>query len=220
MTINFLHTCVITSRISGFSLCVPLLRVDNSGMSSQMSELGSNAESDVGIEAQYFGSVGSSDRVAMNISENLYLAITRGQQYCDLDFAIPMTLTYVTIFITGVFGNVMTCLVVIRNPTMQTATNYYLFSLAISDLTLLLLGMPFLRFVVNRLTLRGFTFHGTRYFCPWILGEMQSFQEEFQMSPFRSESLKKQWQSELAQLRLRVTAYYKRFWVCTSAIYK
>ncbi|XP_068992734.1 neuropeptides capa receptor-like isoform X2 [Neodiprion pinetum] len=111
-------------------------------MSSQMTELGSNAESDVGIAAQYFGSVGSSDRVAMNISENLYLAITWGQQYCDLDFAIPMTLTYVTIFITGVFGNVMTCLVVIRNPTMQTATNYYLFSLAISDLTLLLLGLP------------------------------------------------------------------------------
>ncbi|XP_046595369.1 neuromedin-U receptor 2-like [Neodiprion lecontei] len=123
MTINFLRVRLRSTASSG--------RHD--------SNLWSNAESDVGIAAQYFGSVGSSDRVAMNISENLYLAITLGQQYRDLDFAIPMTLTYVTIFITGVFGNVMTCLVLIRNPTMQTATNYYLFSLAISDLTLLLL---------------------------------------------------------------------------------
>ncbi|XP_046738106.1 neuropeptides capa receptor-like [Diprion similis] len=88
------------------------------------------------------GSHGSSDPVTMDSFESSYIADRLGPKYLDIEFAIPMTLTYMTIFITGVFGNVMTCLVIIRNPTMQTATNYYLFSLAISDLTLLLLGLP------------------------------------------------------------------------------
>ncbi|XP_050346613.1 pyrokinin-1 receptor-like isoform X2 [Nymphalis io] len=46
------------------------------------------------------------------------------------------------IFITGLFGNLFTCVVIIRNKSMHTATNYYLFSLAISDLLLLVSGMP------------------------------------------------------------------------------
>ncbi|XP_034947268.1 neuropeptides capa receptor-like [Chelonus insularis] len=43
----------------------------------------------------------------------------------------------------GIFGNVITCWVILRNPMMQTATNYYLFNLALSDLLLLVLGLPF-----------------------------------------------------------------------------
>jgi len=35
---------------------------------------------------------------------------------------------------TGVIGNVTTCVVIARNSYMHTATNYYLFSLAISDM--------------------------------------------------------------------------------------
>ena len=51
-----------------------------------------------------------------------------------------MTAIYVTLFITGVVGNVATGVVIIRNRSMHTATNYYLFSLALSDLVILLLG--------------------------------------------------------------------------------
>ena len=51
-----------------------------------------------------------------------------------------MTAIYVTLFITGVVGNVAVCVVIIRNRSMHTATNYYLFSLAVSDLVILLLG--------------------------------------------------------------------------------
>lgn len=43
-------------------------------------------------------------------------------------------------FVTGVIGNFAVCIVIIHNKTMHTATNYYLFSLAISDLIILLLG--------------------------------------------------------------------------------
>lgn len=59
-----------------------------------------------------------------------------------LGTVVPMTIVYVVILLTGVLGNVMTCVVISRNRYMHTATNFYLFSLAVSDLLLLLLGLP------------------------------------------------------------------------------
>lgn len=53
---------------------------------------------------------------------------------------ILVTICYSLIFIAGILGNVITCTVISRNKTMHTATNYYLFNLAISDLILLLSG--------------------------------------------------------------------------------
>ncbi|XP_015250249.1 PREDICTED: neuromedin-U receptor 1-like [Cyprinodon variegatus] len=55
---------------------------------------------------------------------------------------LPVCLIYLLIFLIGVVGNVLTCTVISRNKVMWTPTNYYLFSLAISDLLVLLLGMP------------------------------------------------------------------------------
>lgn len=59
-----------------------------------------------------------------------------------LYIVIPITIIYVIIFITGLVGNIATCIVIARNKSMHTATNYYLFSLAISDLLLLISGLP------------------------------------------------------------------------------
>ncbi len=59
-----------------------------------------------------------------------------------LTTVIPMTVVYALILLTGVIGNVCTCVVIARNKYMHTATNYYLFSLAVSDLLLLILGLP------------------------------------------------------------------------------
>lgn len=53
---------------------------------------------------------------------------------------ILVTMCYSFIFIAGILGNVITCAVIYRNKSMHTATNYYLFNLAISDLILLLSG--------------------------------------------------------------------------------
>lgn len=50
---------------------------------------------------------------------------------------------YGLIFISGTVGNICTCIVIVRNSYMQTATNYYLFSLAISDVLILILGKNF-----------------------------------------------------------------------------
>ncbi|XP_060817027.1 neuropeptides capa receptor-like isoform X2 [Bombus pascuorum] len=79
-----------------------------------------------------------------NISDELeYLEKIRGPKYLSLTLVVPVTLTYVIIFVTGFVGNVITCIVIWRNPTMQTPTNYYLFNLAVSDLLFLILGLPF-----------------------------------------------------------------------------
>ncbi|XP_038574371.1 neuromedin-U receptor 1-like [Micropterus salmoides] len=55
---------------------------------------------------------------------------------------LPVCLTYLTIFTVGLLGNSLTCAVILRYRVMQTPTNYYLLSLAVSDLLVLLLGMP------------------------------------------------------------------------------
>lgn len=60
----------------------------------------------------------------------------------NLTMMVVMTVIYMLITITGVLGNVATCIVIVRNRIMHTATNYYLFSMAISDLLLLAFGMP------------------------------------------------------------------------------
>ncbi|XP_034742928.1 neuromedin-U receptor 1 [Etheostoma cragini] len=55
---------------------------------------------------------------------------------------LPVSVIYLTIFMVGVLGNSLTCSVILRHRVMQTRTNYYLLSLAASDLLVLLLGMP------------------------------------------------------------------------------
>lgn len=50
---------------------------------------------------------------------------------------------YVVIFILGVFGNVLVCYVVFRNKAMQTVTNLFITNLALSDILLCILAVPF-----------------------------------------------------------------------------
>ncbi|CAN2387316.1 Belongs to the G-protein coupled receptor 1 family [Pristimantis euphronides] len=69
-----------------------------------------------------------------------YLAYLCGPKRSRL--SLPMTLVYAIIFLVGVSGNLLVCLVILKNHNMRTPTNYYLFSLAVSDLLVLLLGMP------------------------------------------------------------------------------
>ncbi|XP_049868569.1 pyrokinin-1 receptor-like [Pectinophora gossypiella] len=82
-----------------------------------------------------------------NITDNFSMSAVDptdifGPQRDSLYIVLPITIIYTLIFITGLFGNIFTCIVIIRNKSMHTATNYYLFSLAISDLLLLVSGMP------------------------------------------------------------------------------
>lgn len=51
--------------------------------------------------------------------------------------------TYIFIFIMGVFGNVLVCFVVFRNRLMQSVTNLFITNLALSDILLCILAVPF-----------------------------------------------------------------------------
>jgi 7 transmembrane receptor (rhodopsin family) len=57
-----------------------------------------------------------------------------------LSIILPISICYFIIFVTGILGNVITCVVIAKNKTMHTATNYYLFNLAVSDFLVLIFG--------------------------------------------------------------------------------
>ena len=63
-----------------------------------------------------------------------------GSRHRSMAETIILTIVYGIIFITGVLGNVCTCIIIAKNSYMQTATNYYLVSLACSDMLTLILG--------------------------------------------------------------------------------
>lgn len=73
----------------------------------------------------------------LNSISNVTLATSKRD---PLTVLVPVSVCYAIIFIAGVLGNVITCTVISRNKSMHTATNYYLFNLAVSDLLLLLSG--------------------------------------------------------------------------------
>ncbi|XP_026736233.1 neuropeptides capa receptor-like isoform X2 [Trichoplusia ni] len=75
-------------------------------------------------------------------SEAEMLWVIMGPRTLPLKRIIPISALLLVIFATGVVGNVAVCVVIVKHPAMHTATNYYLFSLAASDLLLLLFGLP------------------------------------------------------------------------------
>ena len=60
-------------------------------------------------------------------------------QYVQILFC----LLYSSILILGLFGNVLVCYVVCRNKAMQTVTNLFITNLALSDILLCILAVPF-----------------------------------------------------------------------------
>ncbi|XP_053300240.1 neuromedin-U receptor 1 [Pleuronectes platessa] len=57
-------------------------------------------------------------------------------------FFLQVTSVYLLIFLTGLSGNLLTCVVIAKHKKMRNPTNLYLVSLAMSDLLVLLFGMP------------------------------------------------------------------------------
>ncbi|BFZ24898.1 hypothetical protein BsWGS_27936 [Bradybaena similaris] len=76
------------------------------------------------------------------VSREDYLAYTLGPRHISAAALVILSFLYIVIFLTGVLGNLCTCVVITRNRCLHTATNYYLFSLAISDVLTLLLALP------------------------------------------------------------------------------
>jgi len=70
-----------------------------------------------------------------------YLRLYLGWRYRGLSESVLLTLVYTTILLTGVIGNVSTCVVIATIRAMHSPTNLYLLSLAVSDVLTLCLGM-------------------------------------------------------------------------------
>lgn len=60
-----------------------------------------------------------------------------------LHFRIIKMSLYVIIFVTSVFANVLVCTVILRRKKMKTVTNYFILNLAVADLTLTSVCIPF-----------------------------------------------------------------------------
>jgi len=74
-------------------------------------------------------------------AEEFLPLIMMGPSRVSIDLLIPITLVYCLLIFSGVIGNAITCFVIILNDASKhTATNCYLFSMAISDFIFILLG--------------------------------------------------------------------------------
>ena len=68
------------------------------------------------------------------------LAALGPQQMDNRALLLLVTIFYAVVFVTAVVGNLSVCLVITRSRSLHSAMNYYLVSLAIADLTIILLG--------------------------------------------------------------------------------
>lgn len=65
-----------------------------------------------------------------------------GPQKKTVAFVICMGTVYILILLCGIIGNISTCFLIALKKCMHTSTNYYLFSLALSNLLSLITGLP------------------------------------------------------------------------------
>ncbi|KAJ0059405.1 hypothetical protein NL108_016932 [Boleophthalmus pectinirostris] len=93
-----------------------------------------------GMNISLLANASSADLDELCLSEDEYLALHLGPLRSPI--FVPVCITYLSIFLVGVLGNSLTCAVILRYKAMQTPTNLYLLSLALSDLLVLLMGMP------------------------------------------------------------------------------
>lgn len=93
-------------------------------------------------EDGYFASLTMTNTSGSLMSPEQEILSILGAPRDSLTTVIPMTLVYVMILVTGLVGNLCTCFVIVKNKYMHTTVNFYLFSLAVSDLVLLIVGLP------------------------------------------------------------------------------
>jgi len=95
-------------------------------------------------EAVHYTTVASSTSNSTEFNLDAYLKSHLGSRSRGLVGSLALTATYSGIFIAGLLGNVCTCVVIATNGHLHTATNFYLFSLAVSDLLTLVLGQYYI----------------------------------------------------------------------------
>lgn len=115
-------------------------RVDDIHMESVIINLTLNDVSDLSSKNVVGSSLASFSSSSSLQDMDDYLEINLGPRRLPYSNLIPLTVIYCVIFFTGFAGNSVTCLVILKNQYMQTATNFYLLNLAIADMLILLTG--------------------------------------------------------------------------------
>ncbi|GAB6029654.1 hypothetical protein CHUAL_005388 [Chamberlinius hualienensis] len=153
-------------------LTIPMSVVDDAGKVMENTSLESTVESD-GVfltvfndESQSVYGISLNGVIALNYSndnvmyesETEFLERYLGPRHVAYNSLIPFTLIYGIIFIAGIVGNTSTCMVIVKNQYMQSATNFYLFNLAVADMLTLIIAMPLELYSL-----------WNQY--PWVLGE-------------------------------------------------
>jgi len=72
----------------------------------------------------------------------LLLELENGPTRMRTEWAVPLTVYYGFLFLVGVPGNLLTCLIICTNTYMITPSNFFLVSLAITDLLSIICVMP------------------------------------------------------------------------------
>ena len=69
-----------------------------------------------------------------------YLLSAHGPKHMETTLATGMTVFYAFLFLLGVPGNLLTCLIIFMNSYMRASPNYFLFNLAVADIITLVIG--------------------------------------------------------------------------------
>ncbi|EDW70381.1 prolactin-releasing peptide receptor [Drosophila virilis] len=108
-----------SSTTSTTTMAIPSSSMGTTTTASTVSSLSSDANTDAAADADKSGIIHN--------------------QFVQIFFYV----LYTTVFVLGVFGNVLVCYVVLRNRAMQTVTNIFITNLALSDILLCVLAVPF-----------------------------------------------------------------------------
>jgi len=98
------------------------------------------------MDSSYGNMSNSTAEVDFNSTECSNQSITSETKYDIINNHAVQAIFYIlyaTIFVLGVFGNMLVCYVVGRNRAMQTVTNFFITNLALSDILLCTLSVPF-----------------------------------------------------------------------------
>ena len=124
--------------------------------------------------------------VAENLSEHDQLVSALGPRYRGAAETAVLTTVYSLIFISGIIGNVATCVVVYSDQKMHTATNFYLLSLALSDMLSLIFGKYMLSLALSDMLSLIFG----KYMLSLALSDMLSLIFDTQYAPAQFESIR------------------------------